>query len=112
LALPEWCLGRERFYIPIISVLQIFQAKTQAFLRYFCRNSAPDSGKIVDFGPWLFIHPVPFTPTTEYWHLVIWRDFVWLFGEVLFGYLARFRALFRWSDDAPYKNISYPCCIY
>ena len=44
-----------------------------------------------------FYTPVPFTPTTEYWHLVIWRDFVWLFGEVLFGYLARFRAL---SDDA------------
>ena len=25
-----------------------YQAKTQAFLRYFCRNSAPDSGRIVE----------------------------------------------------------------
>ena len=24
-------------------------------------------------------------------NLVIWRDFVWLFGAISFGYLARFR---------------------
>ena len=70
LALPEWCLGRERFYIPIISVSQIFQAKTQAFCGIFVEIQLRIRVELSKTKTGV-IHPVPFTPTTEYWHLVI-----------------------------------------